>query len=200
MKRGKFIDIIITIIGFLFILFGIAGALDYIFNGRAQFALWFCYATLIILGWGVLFKKNKLIVSQLNILAIPMIIWTIDFLYLLITNEPLMGITDYFFFQGGIFRKVITLQHVFTLPLALFVLFYIGIKEKDSWKISLSEGFIFYFISLVFTTQEANINCIYRSCLGFTIPVIPYWITWFVAFILMIFVTNWTLNKLFLRK
>jgi hypothetical protein len=160
-----------------------------------QFTLWFCYLGIFLIGFGIFFKKDYLIVSQLNILAIPMIIWTIDFLYVLITKGSFLGITNYFFEQSRI-SNLISLQHIFTLPLSLVALYFIKLKNSDYWKISLFQVFIYYLVIYFFTSIESNINCVFRFCGNLEVGIL-YPIAWFLTFCLMIFLTNFALNKIF---
>ena len=90
--------------------------------------------------------------SQVYILTIPLLIWNIDFFYWLIFDKPLWGITDYFF-VNNVFNlgKVISLQHLFTIPLSIYAANLIGVKRRDAWKWS------FIQIILVFSFYENNI-------------------------------------------
>ena len=196
---GKVDKIILNLIGIFFILLGVIGILNYVRQGEYQIILWFCYLGMILLGTGILKRNSFLIVSQLNILAIPLILWSIDYIYYLINAESLLGLAGYFFVLESALQKVISSQHVFTLPLALYALYRIGVKRKDAWKVSIPLIIGFYFASILFTSEALNINCVYRSCFSFSFPG-PHNIMWFVSAFLMIFISNFILVKLFWKK
>ena len=198
-KIGKVDKIILNLIGIFFIFLGVIGIFNYIMRGEYQTILWFCYLGMILLGIGILKRNSFLIVSQLNILAIPLILWSIDYIYYLINAKSLLGLAGYFFVIGSVLQKIISSQHVFTLPLALYALYRIRIGRKDAWKISIPLIIGFYFASILLTSEKLNINCVYRSCFSFSFPG-PHNIMWFVSAFLMIFASNFILVKLFWKK
>ena len=84
--------------------------------------LWFCYLGLVLIGIGIFMGNGGLIGSQIAILGIPLIIWDVDFIYRAIFGAPLLGITNYLFVNRPILSQLISAQHLFTLPLALYAL------------------------------------------------------------------------------
>jgi len=116
-------SIILLLIGAAFFSLGYSAVINTAVNENTDGILWFCYAGLMLMGIGVLGRKPNLILSQLNILVIPLIFWNIDFFAFLINGESLFGIVDYFFEVGPIISRIITLQHLFTLPLAFYALY-----------------------------------------------------------------------------
>ncbi len=196
-KRKKTPSIII---GIFFIIFGITAIINSIYIGSLERIFWFCYAGLILMGIGIISDNGEIVASQLAILTIPFIFWNIDFFYLLFTKQTLWGITNYFFnAESNNLDRIITFQHVFTLPLAYAFLFFHKPKRKDFWIISLIQIFIFYIIGILFTSPESNINCVFKSCLSVTFPG-PYPITWFIIFGLIIGITSLALIKIFYKK
>ncbi len=199
--KEKYKQNFLNFLGVILLLWGIAALVgNFLLRGPSQI-LWFCYIGLIVIGIGILIRSSRLIGSQVNILAIPLLIWDIDFVYRLIMGEPLFGITDYLF-VGSLFSlpNLISMQHLFTIPLAIYAMYLIKVKEFDFWKISVIQVIVFYFLVLLFTPSEPNINCVYVNCLGFNLPW-PYWISWFLAYFVTIGLTNFILSKLsFLRK
>src|SRR3989344_4856725 len=134
-------QITINSIGIIFLIFGIAAIINTILNIDTGIApvLWMSYICLIIIGIGVLKKDSSLIASQTAIIGIPYIIWNIDFFYQLMTNSGLLGITDYLFKSSPIIDKIISLQHIFNLPLSLIALHLIKLKRTDFWIISITQ-------------------------------------------------------------
>jgi len=194
--------IILIVLGIFFIFLGIVGYANSIYQGYPGQILWFCYLVLLLIGIGMLIQNSTLIVSQLNIMAIPLIIWSIDFLYVLVTGNELFGIATYFLIPGPILGKIVTSQHLFTLPLAIFALYLIKIKGKGAWKFSFVELAVVFFVTRLITLEEYNINCVYRNCLNFNIgPVSLYPLTWFVFAFALVLITNFIINKIgFLRE
>ena len=177
---------------FLGILFVFLGLLAY-YNGLkiSGFAgiLWFSYTALLLIGIGILTKNPYLIASQVNIVFIPYLFWNVDFFYVLFTGNSLFGITDYFFQSRPLLSQIITLQHVFIIPISFLALYLMELKRKDFWKLSVIEVAVFFFIIKILKPTE-NINCIFENCLPFEIQIIPYEITWFAAYLLMISITT----------
>ncbi len=190
--KERFIDFT----GGLFFIFGLTAIINsFLFYG-IQHVLWFCYAGLILMGIGFLKRNHLLVESQLNILSVPLIVWTIDFFYFLIFNHSLLNIVDYFFEPGPLLSKVITSQHLFTLPLAVYAIRFIPPKSENSWKFSFIQVSIIFLISRVLTDYEQNINWVYHTSLNLGIPSNYYAGLWFVMVFIMILVTNLALRKI----
>ena len=187
----------IYFIGSLFLIFGIAAIVNtiiYVNDGLAPI-LWFSYIGLIVLAIGCFRRSGELIASQLCILVIPYIIWNIDFFAYLFNGVSVWGTADYIFASGALFGKIISLQHIFNIPLSLFVLYLIGLKRRDFWKISVVEVVILFFVSRLATTPEQNVNCVYHNCASFDFG-IWYPLEWFLVYGVMIALTSFLLNKI----
>lgn len=183
-------------LGVAFILLGIAALANTLYRGNPQGILWFCYLGIIVIGIGMLKKKSLLILTQLNILSIPLIIWTIDFLYFIITGNEFLGIATYLFDPSfPTISKIISLQHVFTIPLSLYVLYKLKPKKINTWRLSFIQLALIFFITKILTQPENNINCVYESCMNITINIVPYPIIWFVSTFLLVVITNYLINK-----
>ena len=180
-------------VGAIFLIFGTIAILNAVKLGDVPGILWFCYMGLIILGIGFLKKSYFLVESQLNILMIPLTIWVFDFIYFIIFGKSLLNIVDYFFIAGPIPGKIITSQHLFTIPLALYSLRFITPKRKNSWIFSIVQISILFVITRILTNPERNINWVYHTSLNLTIPYYP--LLWFFLVFVMIFLTNFLLRK-----
>ncbi|MFA5019950.1 MAG: hypothetical protein WC533_02525 [Candidatus Pacearchaeota archaeon] len=196
-KRKK---LILNTIGIFFIILGIVAAINTSVKVHPQEFLWFCYFSLIILGVGVLIRNSFIVSSQVNMLAIPAVIWIVDFAYVLFTKKSFFGITNYFFERGDILSKIITLQHFITVPLAIFCIFLIGYKRKDSWKLSFVYISLMFFISRLFASSTRNVNCVYKFCGNISFNPVLYPFAWFVILFLMVIATNLILNKFLIKK
>lgn len=153
--------------------------------------IWFCYIAVLLMGLGLFYKKPGIIAAQVNIMAIPVLVWNIDFYHYLITGKTLWGITDYFFFSKDSLSNFITLQHLYVIPIVLVFLYFLGSYRKDAWKLSFLELIAIFVLSWFFTIKAANVNCVFKSCINFlNITGISYQIFWFVAMFVMVFLTN----------
>lgn len=197
----NYIEKAIQVMGFLILILGIFAYYNGFQSWGLAGILWFSYASLFFIGIGILTRNSYLIASQINIILIPYIIWNIDFFYVLITSESLWGITNYFFNPRPILAQIITLQHVFILPISFLSLYFIKLKRNDFWKFSLIWVSISFLLIRIINPAE-NINCVFENCLGFQIPFIPYPFAWFLIYITMIFLVNFLLvkSKLFIKE
>ncbi len=186
-------DRILNIVGIIFLVFGITAVINTSLS-NPKGILWFCYLGLIILGIGFLKKDHFLIESQLNILTLPLIIWMFDFIYFLIFKHSLLNIVDYFFVSGPILPKIITSQHLFTIPLALYAIKFIKPVSKGSWKLSLIQVSIIFIISRILSNYEENINWAYHTSLNLNLPYYPLF--WFAIIFTIIILTNSLLKKI----
>ncbi len=185
-------------IGFIFLVFGLAAIANTLLHLDAGLApiLWFSYIGLIVLAIGCFRRDGSLIASQLCILAIPYIVWNIDFFTYLFSGSSVWKTADYIFTSGALFGRIISLQHIFNIPLSLFALYLTGLARKDFWKISISEVVILFFASRLFTDPMQNVNCVYHNCATFDLG-IWYPLQWFLAYAVMIGITSFVLIKAF---
>ena len=147
-KLSMKVDFLLKFIGCFFFLIGIMGIILSIKIGSFDKVFWFCYIGLILMGIGAFRKDSNLITSQVNIMTIPLIIWSIDFFSILFFKISLFKISEYFFSPGFSFlSRLISLQHLITLPLAFYCIYIIGLNRKDNWKISFFEIFLIFIIS-----------------------------------------------------
>ena len=195
MMKDKTKNIFLTGIGIIYIILGIIVSYNAIKYTETAGILWFSYVAFFLIGFGILTRNSYLIASQLTIILIPYIVWNIDFFYVLITSNSLWGITDYFFSPNPALFRLITLQHIFTIPISLFSIYLIKLKRRDFWKFSFAQIITFFFIIRVISTREENVNCVFENCLPFGIQIVPYEVTWFISYIIMIFLTTLFLNK-----
>jgi len=196
-RRTKIYEnLILNLIGVLFLGLGIAAILNSLHIRNPMQVFWMCYLSLLLMGIGILTRNPFLVMSQVYILAIPVFIWDIDFLYQLIIGQPLFGLTDYFFYERALnLGKVISLQHLFSVPLAIYSVYIIGRKRNDAWKWSFIQITLIYLAVTLFTAREKNINCVFDPCINFYSG-LPYRLTWFIIFFTMTFITALVINNL----
>lgn len=200
MKR-KTRFILLDILGVFFLAWGIIAISVSMYNQNPTQILYMCYLGLVLIGVGILTKRSSIIMSQVYILAIPLLIWDIDFLYWLVFQQPLFGITNYFFAEGhSLIGKIISLQHLFTVPIAIYAARKIGIKRKDAWKWSFVQITLVYIFVSLFSDPGININCIFNPCINIHFG-LPYRLTWFLIIFSMTLVASLCINlKIFRRK
>jgi flagellin-like protein len=151
-------------------------------QGRPAHVLWFCYTGLLIMSIGILMKKGWLIASQLNLIAIPLLVWKIDYFYHLVTGVSLFGAIDYFFVGEEFITQLIVIQHAITLPLSLYMLYFIKIEHKKGWILSILQAILIFILIRIFTTPEYNVNCAYRFCSPLIqIPELMYPFIWIIV-------------------
>lgn len=184
-KEGLEFDII----GIVLIAIG-AFAIGYygLYLGEVDSIFWFCYLCLIILGFGILAENGDIVISQLNILTIPAIIWTVDFAYLLVMKHSLLGITDYFWAENTI-QKIVSLQHIVTIPLAFYALSGIKVKKTGMWKFSFLQAIVIYGLTWFLTDVNNNVNYAFRPFFNFNFGEF-YPLVWLAVAFLGVFITN----------
>jgi hypothetical protein len=146
--------------------------------------LWICYTALPLTIIGILLKKPNLILTQLFIIMVPDLLWIADFIGIILTGNSFLGISKYVFDSGSFFKKIVTLQHLYTVPLAILSL---GILKINKIKINLllisfCELMIFFTIGFMLPSQ-IGINCLpaSTSCTSFIFPAaIPYPLIWII--------------------
>lgn len=114
------------------------------------------------MGYGILIRSSYLVMSQLNIITIPLLFWIGDFFYYLFFRSSLFGIVDYFFQPMAIGARIISLEHLFLLPLGFGCLYLLNIKTSRAWVLSFLQLALFFALSRVFTGSESNVNWVYN--------------------------------------
>jgi hypothetical protein len=146
---------------------------------------WICYTVLPLIIIGILLKKPNLILSQLIIIMIPDLLWIADFIGIVLTGNSFLGVSKYFFEPGSLFKKILTLQHFYLVPLSILAL---GILKVDKIRlklllISFAELIGFFILGFILPAQY-GINCLPTSatCTSFVFPkIIPYPLIWVIA-------------------
>jgi len=151
----------------LLLLFFIIMIFVYIFKFKKFDSLfWLCYTGIALIIIGILKRNSTLILSQILILAIVDSFWIFDFIMILLNGESLISVaTNIFSPEVNILLKIITIQHLLTVPLAIYALSIVKIK-KD-WKVLIPVLFqleLFFLATRIFTNPLSNINCVSKTC------------------------------------
>ena len=200
---GNKSDLIFRLFGGYLTLIGILFFVNAFMHPEDTIPLWFSYIAVFLIGIGILTKNSDLIAIQLNIIAIPYIFWNIDFFYHLASGASLWGITDYFFIIGFMnsLGNFITLEHIYTVPVAIGFIYLLGIQRKDLWKFSFLQAVIIFFITFFLSSSEMNANCVFHSCISFiSLESSGYQLFWFFSVFVMIFLTNFLIVYLMKKE
>ncbi len=101
---------IVRCIGVAYIILGVLAIFIAFSSSHPYDIFWFCYSAMILLGLGMLLGNISLIKSQLYIVLLADIVWTVDFVsYLARDGNSLFGIVDYFFHNFPFVSQLITL-------------------------------------------------------------------------------------------
>jgi len=196
MTKEQLKKITLIVIGVFFIAFGIF-AMDFgIWRGHPDWVFWLCYWGMVIVGFGILTENSWLILSQLNILLIPLLFWDIDFIYFLLYKKSLWNIADYFFGKMMWLARFISFEHLFLIPLALLTIYLIKLKRVDAWKLSLLQMLLFFMLSRWFTDPDYNVNCVFVSCFPFFRSDAWHPARWFLIIGGFVLITNLIMAKI----
>jgi len=194
--KEKITKIILVSLGIFFIAFGIF-AMDYgIYRGKPGWIFWLCYIGMVVIGFGIITKNGYLILSQLNILAIPLFFWNVDFIHFIITGKDLWGITNYFFGEMLWPARLISFEHLFLVPLSLLALYLIKINKKGAWKLSLVQLVLFFILTQLFTNPDYNVNYAFSSIFPPDSGGAGYVWRWFGYTFTFIILTNFLITKI----
>lgn len=192
-------DKIMFVLGIVYISLGILNLFNAVYYQHQSDMIWFCSIGLLLIGIGLFARNKELIQSQVYILFIPNLIWTIDFLSYLFRGHSLFGMIDYFFIPGPYLPKLVSLQHVFTLPLIIFLLYNNKFTKNKIWIISYAEWLAVFILARAFTSPEENINYVYHfggQLSGIQIPNNIYPVAWIIVGFIMIYATHLLIVKL----
>ena len=111
-------------------------------------------------------------------------------------NKSHARVTDYWFLAGPILPKLISLQHIITIPLSLYILYLLKPNIKNTWKYTILELLIIFILTILLTNPQENINCVFESCVSFITITKGYFLAWFTLTFIMAYTTNYLLMKL----
>lgn len=197
-KKTK--ETIITGLGIFYILVGITAFFNAFYYGQTYHIFWFCYTGILIIGLGIILRNSVIVKSQIYILLIPDLYWLVALLFYILTGgNSFLKTVDYLFLPGPILPKLVSLQHIFTIPLLIATSCKFKNKTGKIWIISFIEIVIFFFVTRIFTSPAQDINCVYNLCTKQPLNISPfiYPILWLVAGFLMIYMSKIITDRLF---
>src|SRR3989344_4591136 len=187
---------LITFLAIFLIFFGAFAMLYGIYRGYPSWIFWFCYISMILIGIGALRKDSLLIAAQFNLLFFPLLFWNIDFFLVLFSGNSYLGIAGYFFEEMLLPARIISLEHLFLIPMILYLLYLIKIKKKDilkSYIISIFQVSLIFAVMKILNANIDNVNCVFENCysfLNFLLPYASYTVLWFLVYFIILFVAN----------
>ncbi len=199
MKRKEWIlDFIILIFSLTFFIV----IISFLQEKNYYSFFWVCYIAIPILIFGLIKRNSNIILSQVIILAIPDLLWIIDFFYLIITGHVLIGVTT-FRITTPLIDQIRSLQHLYIVPLSILALS--QIKLKKDYKIlliGLAEIILIFLLTLLIVpSNPLNINCIYKNCSNLPLNFLPYMLLWLILLFILITVSYFIITSLpFVKK
>jgi len=128
------------------------------------YLFWFSNHTTFILGLALLFRSRFWLTAEVALGIIPELLWIADFVSNLAFAFPLFGFTSYLFEPSYPFLQyILTLQHLFVLPLAALALWRMH-PLQGSYFGAVLHGTVLWIVGYVLGPQ-LNINCSYRACI-----------------------------------
>ncbi|MEK6825270.1 MAG: hypothetical protein AABY00_00625 [Nanoarchaeota archaeon] len=159
---------------------------------------WLCYIGLFLIGIGLLIKNDMLVQSQLLILFIPDVLWTVDLVTYALRGYSFLGISDYFY-SSPLITQLVSLQHVAIVPFALIILTKQSALKKWIFSFAIGEIIIAFIFSRFLTPLKDNVNCVYQFCGNILFPE-PYFIWWFILTLAYISLAYVCFTFLFKKK
>lgn len=157
-------------------------------QSKQYFALlWMCYIGLALIIIGIVKKYPNLILSQIIILLIPDTIWVVSFVITLINTKIQIGIPPYFFNLYPFIQGILSLLHIYTIPLALVALAIM--KTKKSYRallISFVEVIVLFPLMMLIPGNN-GVNCLPTPINCVSIP-LPNFIPYPVALLISVFI------------
>jgi hypothetical protein len=189
-------ELVLDILGWIFIIMGVASVGWHVIFLKWEYAIWFCNHSMLITGTAVLMRNRFWLTAMLNWSVIPITVWMIDFIGKLFFNVYIFRVTEYMF-EGPSWGHIISMQHLFAVPLMIYALYLLGKPDKWAWLGTLLQSAILFSISYFFITPDYNINCAHTACISWLQNLPHYPIVWFLLTLGMFIVTNWLLVWIF---
>ena len=181
-------------IGWFLIVLAVLNISFKIYYGFGHEVIWLCNNAPIVIGIGILFRNQKVVLGALALLFVGSLSWNIELAYLLIIGNTLFGGWDPFWGMNLILKIGTIANHSLTLILSVVAVFIINKKEKFAWVYGLGYGLVL--VGFAFIYPERNYNCILEPCMSF-VPSFKLYPVAYILFYLTFFMIpfNWVINK-----
>ncbi len=181
MEKGKENIVLYSILVVFFLLILLSVITNLILKQYMNL-LWLCYINMALVLAGIIAKKPNLILSQILILMIPDLLWIFDFLGILITGTSFLGTAKYFFTGSrGLLSQIVSIQHLFTIPLSLLALSLIKVKKSYKALLISSIQIVLFLVLMSLIPGNHGVNCLPNPeiCTSLQMPeFIPYPLFW----------------------
>ena len=139
--------------GAFFILWGLANT--YLSLERYGLASgeywWFCNIALFAIGFALIAKSPKWIVSFLAAALISQTLWIADNVFRLLTKKNLFGLVEFMYQPGYPMDEFIASHyHFFIIPTALLSLFFLDKKKYSTISVTIGVGIVVFGLSPFF--------------------------------------------------
>ncbi len=175
--------------GVFFILWGLANT--YLNLERYGLAsgeyLWFCNIALFAIGFALVVKSPKWIVSFLAAALISQTFWIADNMFRLLAKKNLFGLVEFMYQPGYPMDEfIVSHYHLFIIPTMFLSLFFLSKKKYNTIPITIGVGIVIFGLSPFFP-YERNVNCSKVPCFN-GLP--DYGIAYQIAFPLVFIAAN----------
>ena len=151
------------IIGVILLIHWIALVIHRITTGIFPNIFFISHLALLLAAIGFFYRNNLLLSGSLIAVLIGHALWVIDLLKYIITGTSYWQYSAYFF-ELTWYAKLLTLHHVYLIPLLIFALW----KQKkfniNGWLVASLLYVSSSLISLLFLPRAYNINCAHFAC------------------------------------
>lgn len=126
--------------------------------------LWFCNIALFAIGFALVVKSPKWIVSFLAAALISQTFWIADNIFRLLTKKNLFGVVEFMYQPGYPMDEfIVSHYHIFVIPTALLSLFFLNKKRYNTIPVTIGVGLVVFALSPFFP-YERNVNCSKAPC------------------------------------
>lgn len=174
-------------LGYIFLIIGLFGIYTNFSNQTTQYIVWFCNHSAIIIGLAILYNSRAWLSAQISLGLFPQLVWSLDYLSKLFTDNYLFNITNYMFdptYPTSMY--VMSLNHLIMTPLALYIVW--QLKPKLAWKEAMTHIILLIPISLSYPAKY-NLNCLVEPCVPF-LPSTLYTIYYPILVLTIAYLTN----------
>ncbi|MBI4448999.1 hypothetical protein HY641_03165 [Candidatus Woesearchaeota archaeon] len=168
--------------GLILISFFLLGVWAMYTNNAIIHVLWLCNHTALVMGIALLLRRPGVLAGEVSLFLIPQILWSVDFLSVMLTGHSPLGTVVYMFDpMYPISMYILGLSHLILAPLTIVILF------GSEWKPSFAASTIVPHVLALWVVSAMigpmlNLNCYARPCS----PVLPdagYW--WYGSILLL---------------
>lgn len=133
--------------------------------GPPSQALWFCSVMVLVLGIGFLLRSGMVLVAALAMMLVVQPPWLLDF-FLQPGGKSFDGMASYVYGPGfQPWQFLITLRHVFMIPLGVLGVALLGRKSRMAYVIVIAFIAALLLSSYAVPPSEENMNCIHEPCI-----------------------------------